>query len=142
MTFESSFSSKGTNVIKEILYRQCFFLNWTRWQFFVVWRITKFSRFSEKNSGNFLFMMWLNENLKIYLLVYVLDKFKKSSIQNSQAASKKTWKFVSNQHLYDLIFKWLKRSGHHEKLSLWTHPPSYCIHQNWQIYLWYTYNWL
>ena len=122
--FESSSSRKGVNVIKEILDRQCF-LNWTKWHFFVVWGIMSVSKFSEKNPGNFMFMMWINRNLKIYYSMCILHKFKKSCIQNSQTASKKNWKFVSNQHLYDLIYKWLKRSGHHEKLSLWTQPPSF-----------------
>ena len=52
---------------------------------------SKFSKFSEKNPGNFMLMTWLNRNLKIYLLILVPDKFKKFCIQNSQRASKKNW---------------------------------------------------
>ena len=44
-----------------------------------------------KKPGNFMLMTWLNRNLKIYLLILVLDKFKKFCIQNSQKASKKNW---------------------------------------------------
>ena len=71
--FESSSSRKGISVIKEILYQQCFLI-WSKWQFFVVWRI-KFSKFSEKKPGKVMFMMWINRNLKIYLLVYVCIYF-------------------------------------------------------------------